>query len=70
MNNKEVIGKDSNGYDLHLGDCCSFEIDNEKYIGVITYCEEEFAYCFEINDDNFLEVFMHIVDYCSIEKIR
>ena len=68
MNKKEVIGHDSRGYDLHLGDCCRFKINNDSYIGVITYCEEEFSYCFEMDEDNFPEILMRKVDFGSIKK--
>lgn len=63
------IGFDKNNNKLEHGDICKFKIKDKKYEGIIGYSEEDFAYTFEMKDNNFPSVLMNKVDFGSIEKI-
>lgn len=65
----DYVGFDKNGAKLNIGDICSFNIDKEKYEGIIMYDEDVYAFVFEMKDDKFPAVYMLKADLDSIEKI-
>lgn len=65
-----VIGHDTNCFEIKEGMTCSFTLNGEYYIGVVTYEESEYAYCFEMEDDRFPSLYMHRADPGSIRIIQ
>lgn len=65
----DYIGYDNNNNKLEIGDICSFKIDKIQYEGMIEYDESEFAFIFNMKDDNFPCVLMHKADLGSIKRI-
>jgi len=63
------IGYDGKGNELEVYDICKFKINKKEYEGMIRYDEGEYAFIFEMLDNNFPAVLMNKVDFGSIEKI-
>lgn len=62
-----IIGFDKLHQGLKIDDICKFEIEGVSYEGIISYDEQKFAYIFEMIDDQFPAIMMHL---CSnIERI-
>ena len=65
------VGYDSVGNKLQTGDICSFKLENESHEreGIIVYSEDYFAFCFDMNDNQFPSVLMSKVELGTIKKI-
>jgi hypothetical protein len=66
---RNIVGFDNEGRRLHEGDMCKFTINNKEKVGMIEYCEDEYAYCFTMQDESFPQVIIRTVDIESISKI-
>ena len=64
-----ILGYDNKHQELNIGDICKFKIGTIEYEGMVVYDDSEFAYVFEMKEDNFPCVFMNKANLGSIEKI-
>ena len=65
------VGYDNIGNKLEVGDICSFKLEGESHEreGIIMYSEDYFAFCFDMNEDQFPSVLMCKAELGTIKKI-
>lgn len=66
------VGIDKNNIPLQMGDICRFKVDDIEMEGIITYDEEYFAFCFDIDEEKYpkyISITMQVANFRSIEKI-
>jgi len=65
------VGTDKYGYDINEGDYCRFKFNKKSYIGKIDYCEDDYAYCFDLDKevDTIISLYMHKAEIGTIELL-